>query len=266
MGRIGLIAGGGKLPIIFAKRAKEKNVKVIGFAIKEMALPELSKACDRMHWLSIDQIKKFLFLVFIERIKKIVLLGKVDKAVIYKLIKGNREAASYLKNFEDKSDYTILKRVTEEFQKRGIEVIDGLEFLSDLLPSKGVLTKRKPTEREFEDIMFGMKIAKEITKLDISQTVVIKDKAVVGVEGMEGTNETIERSAKLCGRDFVVVKVARPGQDMRFDVPTVGPETITTIANYGGKVLAIEQNLMFVVDKDRCISIADESDISIVVT
>jgi len=264
MERIGLIAGGGELPIFFANEARKRGAKIIGFAIKEMALPEFDKACDRCHRLSIWQVKKFIFLLLAERIKKIAMLGKVDKSVIYSRTEKDEEAVKILEGSSDRSDYGLLDKITKEFSKLGIEVINGMEYLSDLVPEKGILTKNFPTDSEYEDINFGVRIAREIARLDIGQTVVVKNKAVVTVEAMEGTDDTINRAADICGNGFTVAKVSRPKQDMRWDVPVVGPSTIELIAVKGGKALAIEEKRMFLVDKESSIRIADQNGISIV--
>ena len=265
MERIGLIAGKGKLPVIFARKARKKGVKVIGFAIKEMALPEFDAACDKAHRLSIKEVKKFLFLLVVERVKKIVMLGKIDKSIIYRDIKKSEETLRVLADSKDKNDYSILGRITAELKKVGVEVISGLEYMGDFLPLKGVLTRHKPSRAEYEDINFGFKIAKEIAGMDIGQTVVIKDRSVVSVEAMEGTNRAIERAATLCGEGFTVVKVSRPEQDMRWDVPVVGSETIKLIAENKGKTLAIEEKRMFLVEKEASINLANDNNISIVV-
>lgn len=265
MERIGLIAGGGEIPVIFAREARKKGVKVIGFAVKGIASPDLEGACSKVHWLGTDQILKGLFLLAIERIRKIVMLGKIDKSIIYSSIKKDEGELVRFKETPDKSDYTILDKVTAELKKKGIEVIDSVEYLSGLLPSKGILTKRHLSEGEKEDVSFGFKIAKEIARFDIGQTIVVKDRSVIGVEAVEGTDRTIKRAAELGVKDFVVVKVSRPRQDMRWDVPVVGPETVKLIADNNGKVLALEEKRMFLVDKDSCVRLADKSDISIVV-
>ncbi|UCD55147.1 MAG: UDP-2,3-diacylglucosamine diphosphatase LpxI [Candidatus Omnitrophota bacterium] len=264
MEKIALIAGGGRLPIIFAEKARTQGAKIIGIGIKGMASSDLGNFCNRTHWLDPREIKKLFLLFIIERIKKVVMLGKVDKSIIYAKINKNDKTLNILKNSENKSDYAILEKVTSEFEKRGIKVINGIEYLSDLLPSKGVLTKRVPTQKEYDDISFGFKTAKEIARTDIGQTIVIKDKSVVSIEAMEGTDRTIERAAKLC-TGFVVVKVSRPQQDMRWDVPVVGPETIKLIVENKGKVLAMEEKRMFLVEKEASIELADKNDISIVV-
>ena len=263
--RIGVIAGAGDLPIFFAEKAKEKGTKVIGFAIEEMASPEFDAACDRAHRLSIGQIKKFILLLFTERIKKIVMLGKVDKSIIYRYVKKDGKAKEMLKKAEDKSDYTLLGKLTSELKKIGVEVIDGVEYLKDFLPPKGILTKNKPSKTELEDIEFGVKKAKEVARLDVGQTIVVKNKSIVSVEAMEGTDSTIERAAKICGEGFSVVKVARPMQDMRWDVPVVGVDTIKIIAKNKGSVLAMEEKKMFLVDKEACVELANSKGISIIV-
>jgi len=265
MERIGLIAGEGQLPVIFAQEARKKGVKVIGFGIKGMASPDLAGACDRIHWLGIDQIKKFFFLLLAERIKNIAMLGKVSKAVIYNSEKKDGYKLDLLKKSEDKKDYAILEKITAELEKRGIKVINSTDYLEPLLPEKGVLTKQIPSDRENDDIKFGFKIAKEIAGLDIGQTVVVKDKNVVSVEAMEGTDSTVKRSKDLSVEDFTVVKVSRPKQDMRWDVPVVGPDTVKLIAEYKGKILAIEAQRMFLVEKEKCLEIADNNGMSIVV-
>ena len=265
MERIGLIAGGGEIPILFAHEARKKGAKTIGFALKGLTSPDLDKACDRTHWFDTSQIAKFFLLLLAERIRKVVLLGKVDKSVFYTDVKKHEEGINLFKNAQDKSDYGILEKVTSEFEKKGIKVINAIDYLSRLMPEKGVLTDIKLSDKEKEDLAFGFKTAKALSHLDIGQTVVVKDKAVVSVEAMEGTDATIKRAALICREGFVVVKVSRPHQDMRWDVPVVGIHTINLIAENKGRVLAIEEKKMFLADKEKCVKLADQNGISIVV-
>lgn len=267
MERIGLIAGSGDFPAIFAQEARKKGTKIIAFAMKDITSPDFGKFVDRIHWIDITkfQIQKFIFLLLAERIKKMVMVGKVDKAMIFKKVDGNKEIGEFLKSAKDSRDYSILEEVTHRFAKIGISVIDGLEYLSDLVPSKGVLTKRHPSESEREDIEFGMPIAKEIARLDIGQTITVKNKAIVTVEAMEGTDNTISRARELVGGDFTVIKVARPKQDMRWDVPLIGPDTIQAMIDNNARLLAIESGKMFFVEKARTIQLADSNDITIIV-
>lgn len=250
---------------MFAREARKQGTRVIGFAIKEMASPEFGNACDRVHWISLGDIKKFLFLFLVERIKKVVLLGKINKSIIYSSLPRDEEAERFLKDSADTSDYALLDGITRGLAKRGIEVIDGVGFLRHALTKKGVLTKRVPSEQEAHDIRFGFTVARELARFDIGQTVVIKNRNVISVEALEGTDRAIERAADLCGEGFVVVKAARPKQDMRWDVPVVGPETVERVAVGKGKVLALEAEKMFLVEKDACVHLADNNDISLVV-
>jgi DUF1009 family protein len=264
--RIGLIAGGGELPIIFAKEARKKGAKVIGFAIEEMASSDFDAACDRAHRLSIGQVKKLFFLLLTERIRKIAMLGKIDKSLLYdNSVERDERLTEFLNTTKAKNDYSILDKITAEFKKVGIDVVNGVEYLSHLFPSKGVLTERHPSEKEQGDISFGFGIAKEVARMDIGQTIVVKDKSVVAVEAMEGTDEAIARAESLCGEAFTVVKVSRPRQDMRWDVPVVGPDTVRLIAEKKGSALAIEEKRMFLIEKETCLKLAAENGISIVV-
>lgn len=266
MERIGLIAGGGRLPIIFAEEARKKGAKVIGFAVKGMASPDFDAACDRAHRFNIGEVKKFFFLLLAERIKKVAMLGKIDKTFIYsRNLKVDAKGAKFLNDPKAKNDYSLLDRVTAEFKKFGVEVIDGVEYLSHLLPAKGVLTEKAPSENEKKDIEFGIAIARKIAGMDIGQTIVVKDRSVMAVEAAEGTDRTIQRAAELCTDRFVVIKVPRPEQDMRWDVPVVGPETVSLIAENRGSALALEEKKMFLIDKPACLNIANENNISIVV-
>lgn len=267
MDKIGLIAGGGEFPIIFARSARAKGAKVICFAVSGMTDPEIEGAVDRIHWINIGQVAKFVLLLKIERIKRLAMLGKIDKSAIYKNIniKKDETVNEFFKGLDRKNDYSILEEFTRRLNRAGVEVIDGVEYIPELLPTKGVLTGRKPTPAEEEDIEYGNRIARVIARHDIGQTLVVKQKNVVAVEAMEGTDETIKRAAGLSGEGFVVCKVARPNQDMRWDVPIVGPETIRTIVECGGSVLSIEEKKMFLVNRAEVIRLADENGVSVVV-
>lgn len=267
MERIGLVAGSGNFPAIFANEARNKGVKVIAFGIEGITAPDFGDFVDRIHWIDPAkfQIQKFAFTLIAERIKKIVLVGKIDKSLIFSRLRNNKDVSSVLTSAKDNMDYSILEEVTRRFAMVGIKVTDAVDFLKDLMPPKGVLTKRRPSKIEEDDIEFGMRIAKEIARLDIGQTVAIKNKAVIAVEAIESTDDTIKRAGSICGGDFVIVKVSRPGQDMRWDVPLVGLKTLETMIEAGAKALAIESEKMFFVEKEKVIEEADLKGIAIVV-
>lgn len=261
MNRIGLIAGSGNLPFEFARSAKEQGEHVVIFAIKDVASPALKDIADKIYWLDVGQYKKFLFLLLAERVRHVALIGKVDKNLIYREGTHDEEYTTALKNLDNKKDYSILEEITRHLGRIGIQVVDGTKYLAHLLPEKGILGKEIPEENVEEDILFGYDIAKKLAGMDIGQTVVVKDKTVVAVEAMEGTDETISRSGKTAGKGCVMIKVSRPDQDGRWDVPTVGPDTMTALSENGFKALAIESGKMYLVDKQQLIDIADSSGI-----
>lgn len=266
MRKIGLIAGKGELPEILAYKMKENGIKVIGFALSGITDPSFGYSCHRVHWLKLGQLKKFLLLLFTEQIREITMIGKIDKSILFdRSVKEDKDVERILKSLKDNADYTILEKITKEFKKIGVKVVDGSVFMEDFLPEKGVLTKRKLLDAEKDDVSFGYRVAKELARLDIGQCVVVKDKTIVSVEAMEGTDMTINRAGKICGDGFVVVKVARPKQDMRFDVPCVGIQTIRVIAENKGRVLAIESRKTYLIDRTKCVKAADKNGISIVV-
>lgn len=266
MGRIGLIAGYGKLPIIFSNVARKNGDTVIAFALKGAAQPELEDYVDKLHWLNWGDFKKGLLLLVTERINRIVMLGKIKKAAFFKEEgKLDSDARKILDSTKDKKDYAILNEVTRVFSSMGIEVIDPASYLKDLIPSKGILTKRRPSEDESADIEYGRVIGLELSHYDIGQTLAIKDKTAIAVEAAEGTDETIERAGALTGGGFVVVKVARPDQDMRLDVPLIGIDTLKALVEAKGKALALEADKTYLLDRDEVIKIADENGISIAI-
>jgi UDP-2,3-diacylglucosamine hydrolase len=266
MSRIGLVAGHGKLPMLFARAAKEKGETVIAFGLKGITHEDLAGYVDKIHWLEWGNLQKALLLLATERIKKIVMLGKIEKNILFKGDeKLDDQARSMLQRIGDRKDYPILKEVAGILGKLGIEVIDSTTYLKDLIPSKGVLTKREPTKEEWEDIAYGKLVARELSRFDIGQTLAVKNKTVIALEAVEGTDETIRRSGSLASVGFSVIKVARPDQDMRFDVPLIGPDTLKTLIEANGKVLALEEGKTFLMDKEEMIKLADEKGVSIVV-
>jgi DUF1009 family protein len=261
MSRIGLIAGKGALPLEFAHSVKNAGEKVIVFALEGMASPEIEKIADKVHWVNVGQYKKFVFLLLKERIRQLAFIGKVQKNLIYEREDFDKEANVGLKNLLDRKDTSIFEEITKRLRMLGIEVIEATRYLSHMLPEKGSLSQETPDAQLEADISFGRKIAKKIAGMDIGQTVVIKDKSVVAVEAMEGTDATILRAKEVAGEGCVMVKVSRPEQDMRWDVPTVGPDTMAKLIENGFKALAIESGKMFLLEKEKTLKMADEAKI-----
>ncbi|MDI6727809.1 MAG: UDP-2,3-diacylglucosamine diphosphatase LpxI, partial [Thermodesulfovibrionales bacterium] len=206
----------------------------------------------------IDTLKKF-------DVKEAIMAGKVSKTLLYKSkLTPDMRAVKLLFSLKDKSDDSILNAITKELEKEGIHVIDTPTFSPHLLTPEGVLTDDPPTMDEWKDIEFGWRIAKEIGRLDIGQTVVVKGQAVMAVEAIEGTDEAILRGGKLSGEGAVVIKVSKPHQDMRLDVPVIGLDTLKSMVEVGARVIAVEAQRSMIVNREQLIKEAEESGISVV--
>ena len=263
--RIGLLAGEGELPLILADEARKKGTKVIAFAARGIASPKLSKCVDKIYWLDLSETGKLPFLFLTNRIRNIILIGKIPKSVFFKKdFSKSKEINSFLKNTEDRLDDSIMRDVGKQIEKFGLTLLSPLDFLSDFIPQEGTLTNREPTAKEWEDIEFGKKMAIEIGRLDIGQTVAVKNKAVLAVETIEGTDETIKRAGRFSKGGIIVVKMIKPSQDIRVDIPAVGIETINLLVDAKASVLAIEAGKTFFINRDEAVAKADENGISIV--
>lgn len=262
--RIGIIAGEGKFPLIVLKEAKKSGCSVAVAGIKDISSPELEKEADYFVWLSIGEVGKLAEFLIGNRIKKALLAGRVKHSSIYKGLSPDPVTEVLLRQLQDKKPTSIFKKLADFLSSKGIEFIDSTIFVSNLLPKEGVLTKTRPFQRALEDIEFGWGIAKEIAKMDIGQTIVVKDKTVIAVEAMEGTDETIKRGMIIGEDGIVVIKVSRPDQDMRFDVPVVGLSTLKILSAVQDPVLCIEAKKTIFFDLEEAIGFADEKGISII--
>lgn len=265
MKKLGLIAGTGELPIAIAVEAKAQGYSVIAIGLDPLADKSLSSYVDEIKWVNVGKFGKILDALKKYDIKEAVMAGKVSKTLLYKSkITPDLRAVKLLFSLKDRRDDSILLAITDELKKEGIHLLDITRFSSNILTPEGVLTKNKPTDEEWNDIEFGWKIAKEMGRLDIGQTVVVKNQAVMAVEAIEGTDEAIRRGGELAGKGAVVVKVSKPKQDMRFDVPVVGLSTIKAMAEVSAKVLSVESNKCIILNKDKIIEESKKAGISIV--
>ena len=252
--------------MVFLNAAKAKGDEVVVFGIKGITDPKLEKSADKTHWLAWGDMKKAMMLLLMERTKKIVLLGKINKEIVFKDTANlDEEAKSVLEKSRDKKDYAILNSVADALKKVGVEIIEPTAYLGGLIPSKGIITQREPSDSEMADVKYGLKIARQLSDMDIGQSIAVKDKAVVAVEAAEGTDDMILRAGRLVKDGFTVIKVARPEQDMRFDIPLVGPDTLYSMEKAGASVLALEACRTFLMDKEEMIKFADSNDISVVI-
>jgi len=265
MEKIGLIAGNGKFPLFFAQEAKRKKKGVIAIAFKEETSKELSRYVDEIHWISVGELQKLIDILVKAGLKRVVMAGQVNLSLLFSKIKMDKEAQKLLKEVENKTTDTLLGKVAEKLAQRNITLISSATYLNDFLTERGILTRREPTSKEWEDIEFGKKIAKEIAGLDIGQTVIVKDKTVLAIEAIEGTDEAVKRAVRFGKEGVVVVKVSKPNQDMRFDLPVIGIRTIELLHQLKVKILAIEEKKTLVLEKEKIVKLADNRGICIVV-
>jgi len=265
MKKLGLIAGTGEVPKAVATEAKALGYTVFAIALDPLADRSLSSYVDEIKRVNVGKFGTIIGLMKQSGIKKAVMAGKVSKTLLYKSnITPDLRAVKLLFSLKDRSDDSILLAITKELEKEGIQLLDITGFSSGLLTPEGVLTKRRPTKDEWKDITFGWKIAKEIGRLDIGQTVVVKNQSVMAVEAIEGTDEAIKRGGYLAGRGAVVVKVSKPNQDMRFDVPAVGLDTLQAMIGVGACVLSVESKKSIFMDREKIIAESNKAGISIV--
>ncbi|MFH1645123.1 MAG: UDP-2,3-diacylglucosamine diphosphatase LpxI [Candidatus Omnitrophota bacterium] len=263
--RLAIIAGNGKFPIILAKTAISSGIETVVIAIKSEADCVIEDFVDNVFWIELGEAKKLINILQNEKIEYAIMAGKVTKTTLFKnSLKLDKEARTVLSRVMDKKDDTLLAAVASRLKDFNVELLDSTTFMKNLMPEKGVLTSRKPNSRQKEDIAFGFKIAKELGRLDIGQSVVVKDKAVMSLEAIEGTDLAIKRGGKLGGEGVVVVKVAKPNQDMRFDVPVIGLETIESLKAVKASALAIEAGKVLVFEKEEVIRLANDNNIVIV--
>ena len=265
METLGLIAGKSDYPLLFARAAKAKGLKIVAVGIEGETRPELQALVDKFFWVNLGELGKALEIFKSEGIKKAVMAGGVTKSRIFnEALKIDGLMKSILVKALDKRDDTLLSVITATLKSAGVELLDSTLFLEDLLPEEGLLKKMRPSKEQEEDIKFGAKIAKEIAGLDIGLSVFVKDKAVIAVEDIEGTDAMIRRGGRLAGPAGVVIKVARPKQNMKFDIPVIGPQTIRSMAETKTACIAIEAKKTLIIDKEETIVFADNNGIAVV--
>ncbi|MFO1093699.1 MAG: UDP-2,3-diacylglucosamine diphosphatase LpxI [Planctomycetaceae bacterium] len=270
--RVGLLAGWGRFPVLFTEAARRHGYHVYGMGILGMAPPELSELCHRYKTAPLARLGRAIRFFKRNRVEHVVMAGKVEKRELFKplrmlrLVPDMRTLHMWFRYArENKQDDTLLLAVIREFERDGISFSSALDFCPELLVKHGFLTRRRPSASQWKDIRFGWEMAKEMGRLDIGQTVVVNDTAVIAVEAIEGTDECIRRAGQLCRRGgFSVIKVAKPQQDMRFDVPTIGVQTLQTMREAGGRVLALEAGMTILLDEPEVVQLADKLGITIV--
>ena len=253
-----LVAGSGSLPTAFVKKAKELGDEVFVVGVKDITSIEANA------YLPLGKVGTLVKLLEKHDINKVVLLGKFEHKLLFShLLTLDSLALKILKRAKDRRAQSLVRALMDELEEMGFEFIDPKPYLEELLAGKGTLNSLEPSSQAMEDGLFGFPIAKEIAQLDVGQTIVVKEKTVVSVEAMEGTQEAIYRAGKLAGKGCRVIKVARKNQDFRIDVPTVGLDTLEALRQIKADALFLEAGKVYIVDKDKFLKLADKYKISV---
>lgn len=262
--RYGLIAGNGQFPFLVAEGARKAGTSLAVVAIKEETDPNIDTVADNVTWVGIGQLGKMISFFKSHSVTHVIMAGQVKHVQIFSSALPDLRMVKMLWNLPRRNTDALIGGVANELAKEGIELVDSTYFIKDMLAPNGVLTKRKPSDTESENIEYGLHIADEIARLDLGQTIVVRAKACVAIEAMEGTDATIKRAGELANGKLTVVKVAKPDQDMRFDVPVVGVPTIKTMIAAGATCLSITAHKTLVFNRDEMLSLANANKVCIV--
>jgi len=274
--RLGLIAGNGTFPFLLLDAARARGLEVIVAAIKEEAFPEIEqRGAAAVHWLSLGELSKLIETFQQAGVRQAIMAGQVKHKQIFSSIRPDWRLAKLLLSLRTRNTDALLGAVAKVLADEGITLLDSTSFLEPLLAQAGVLTRRAPDEQERNNIAYGHAVARHLAQYDIGQTVVIAESACVAVEAMEGTDAAIERAGEIMrheslgarstlSRALTVVKIAKPGQDMRFDVPVVGVKTIEVMQNAGATCLAVDAGRCLLLDGEKIVAAADAANIAMV--
>lgn len=265
MEKIGLIAGNRKLPILFSEAVKRKGHQLVVVAIKGDTSAGIKKYADKLYWLGLDEFSAMFEVFKQEGITKIVMAGQISPQRLFsKEVQRDPELKALLESVKNKSADTIFGAIAQKLEGLGFKLLSSTTFIEELLVKKGTLTQRKPGFQEWEDVYFGLELAKAVAYLDIGQAVAVKDKAIVAVEALEGTDNLIRRAGRLVRGGITVVKVSKPKQDLRFDIPVVGLNTLKNIVRSKVSCLAVEAEKTIFIDREASVALADKKGVSIV--
>ena len=257
--KIGIIAGNGKLPILTAEEASEQGYEVNVCAVKGEASTALTSLANSIEWIPLGQLKKLVQFFKNSGTNEVIMGGKITKTNLFKGdIQPDLDMVKLIAGTRDHKDDTLLGAIANYLKSKGIRLLSSVTFLQQFLPAAGVLSKRKPSSHDEEEIKFGWKIAKQIADLDIGQTVMTKNKAVIAVEAIEGTDQAILRGGELALKNVNVFKVAKPNQDMRFDVPTIGLQTLDSMVRAGVHMLVFEAKKTILLDLEEFVKKAND--------
>jgi len=261
---LGVIAGNRSLPLLFAREARRAGVRLVAVAFENETDPALAPLVDEIVWLNVGQVGKMISAFTSRGIKQCVMAGQIAPKNLYD-IRPDLRAMAILFRLKHKNAHTIFGAIADELQKEGVELVEATPWLKPLMPGQGFQLGPKLSGAQREDVEFGFRIAREVSRLDIGQTVVVKGGAVLAVEGFEGTDKCLARGGELAGRDggAVAVKVAKEDHDLRFDIPCLGPQTLETCVAARIAVLAFESGRTLLLEQDACQTLASKNKLSI---
>lgn len=260
----GLIAGNGQFPFLVLDGARAAGESLAVVAIKEETDPRIEDVADNVTWVGVGQLGKMIAFFKKHGVTRAIMAGQVKHIQIFSGSIPDLRMVKMLWNLPRRNTDALIGGIADELAREGIELIDSTHFIKDRLASTGVMTKRKPTDIELANIEYGLNIANEIARLDLGQTIVVRASACVAIEAMEGTDATIRRAGELANGKVTVIKVAKPDQDMRFDVPVVGVPTIETMIAAGAACLSVTAGKTLIFDRDEMLELANRNKIAIV--
>lgn len=263
-GSIGIIAGGGQFPLMAAEAARKKGLHVMAVAFEGEADPSITEMAHETEWILLGQLGKLIKAFKKRNVTKALMAGTINKSSMFGKVRPDLRGLAFISKFAIFHDDNILRALAGELLNEGIEIVSSTIYLPELLAPEGCFTRRKPSKEEERDIKIGWRIVKELGRLDIGQCVVLRNKTVLALEAIDGTNATILRGGKIAGEKAVVVKVSKPDQDLRFDVPSVGLETLEAMVEVKAGLLAIEAGKTLVFDREKMVDLADRNKISII--
>ncbi|MCB2185067.1 MAG: UDP-2,3-diacylglucosamine diphosphatase LpxI [Deltaproteobacteria bacterium] len=260
---IGIIAGTSKFPLLFAQAARERGLRVVAVAHKGETFPELAELVDEITWVQLGQVGKLLKAFKKAGVSRAVMCGGVKKTRMFSDVRPDFKALALLKKIRHLADDGILRTLAAFLEEEGVQILPSHELLPELLAPAGVYTQRRPREEEEADAQVGWRVAAELGRLDVGQCVVVKGRAVVALEAIEGTDACIRRGGELAGPGAVVIKRCKPTQDLRFDLPSVGAQTIRTMAQVGCACLVVEAGKTLIFDRSELAALADQAGIAV---
>lgn len=262
--KIGLIAGNGRFPLLFAEAARRAGVEVVAVAHQHETPDEIENLVTQLTWVRVGELGKIIRTLKQAGVARAVMAGGIRKPRQLSDFRPDFRGAAFIAKTRSLRDDVLLRGVAAELEHDGITIVESTLFLGDLVPQVGTLTRKAPRSREWDDVRFGLEVAREIGRFEIGQSVVVKRRTVLAVEGIEGTDAAIRRGGELGRGGVVVVKVSKPGQDLRFDVPAVGMTTIEVMREVGARVLALEAGRTLMIDREEVVRAADSAGIAIV--